>query len=284
MTISYVGGRTQIFAGANSGTTSVALTGLTGGIGSAPIAGDLVVVPYGFGSTTFSRVLTAPTGWTAIPRTSANSTYDANLTGFYKIMGSTPDTTIAVPNTGSTADAGAVTVHVFRGTAATNVITITNGLNGINSARPSFASVQPTVPSSVVLFIGVGATATGAVYTQTGLSGFQTSTSPDTNDVIIGSGYQVWSGSGPVTQTAFTGGTAVTGNSWASASLVINNDAVIVNLGGSASCITTASGDLSAISQVELSGTASVQTSATGNLSASSPITVLGAPTLFFFA
>ena len=116
MAISYVGGKVAGTAGQGGGSITLT-TGLTGGSGGAPIAGDLVVVTVSVGTAARAPTLaiSTPSGYTALTaqRTTA-TTYDTNVQTCYKVMGSTPDTAVTIPASGNAADGIAYAIQVLR--------------------------------------------------------------------------------------------------------------------------------------------------------------------------
>ena len=98
-----------------SANFALSLTALQGGIGSAPIEGDLVIVTTGFGGTANLDPGVTTAGYTEEADLYGNDqTDDANLSVDWKIMGAVPDTTVTcLGSTVSTNGAGCV-VHVWR--------------------------------------------------------------------------------------------------------------------------------------------------------------------------
>lgn len=204
MAISYVGGRTFFFAG---GTTSqvISLTTLTGGSDTAPQVGDFVVVFYGSGSNV-TRTLSV-TGYTSLGTYVASSTYVTNYTGGYKFMGATPDTSVTVSGTGSTADAGAGTIHVFRGVDTTtplDVATVTAG--STTTTRPNPGAITPTTAGAWIIAAGAGANIGGAstTFSSSDLTSFITVSSNDVYDVTVGGGIKTDWTSGAFDPAQFT--------------------------------------------------------------------------------
>jgi len=93
--IEFVGSRTR-GQGTNS-SISVLLTGLSNGIATAPREGDIVIVGVASNSGSIIDFSTSDSGWTEEAElTLAQGTGRINLGIFYKVMGSTPDTTLTV--------------------------------------------------------------------------------------------------------------------------------------------------------------------------------------------
>lgn len=225
MAISYIGGTTQAFAGTTS-TVSVSLTGLTGGFDTAPSAGDFVVMFYGTGSNvTTGRTLSvsSPSGWTPLTQLLGSDTYDTHFRGFYKVMGSTPDTSVTVSGTGSTSDAGAVVVHVFRGvdeTTPLDVAVVT--ANGFSTSLANPGAITPTTSGAVILAAAATAHVRGVhSFSSPELFNFLSIGSDDTYDVSVGVGWTDWT-SGAFDPAAFSwsGSNSIT-NSWAAYTLAL---------------------------------------------------------------
>lgn len=222
MAISYVGGRTQAIAGANSGTVNVALTGLTGGSASQPAAGDLVLIGYASGKTADQVI--AISGYAEAAELYANgSGADANLEVAHKFMAATPDTVAAVPNSGSTADAVAVAVRVYRGVDPANPFDVAQQpATGTGTTNPNPAAITPATAGAVIVAFGAGAIAgTGTGFASGDLSGFHALNSPDTNDATIGAGHKLDWSAGAFDAAAWTGGVSGAGNSWAAVALAL---------------------------------------------------------------
>lgn len=224
MPISYVGGRTDAFAG-QTGTRSISLTTLTGGSNSAPQEGDLVVLFYGTGSNvTTGRTLSISTsGYDALTQQLGSDTYDTHFRAFYKRMGSTPDTSVTVSGTGSIANAGAVIIHVFRGVDPTTPLDV-SAVPAVasNSARANPPAITPTTQGAWIVAGGAGAHVDGTdTFTSSDLSNFRTAGADDTYDVTVGAGTAEWSsGSFDPAQFGFSG-TDGTANSWAAYTLAL---------------------------------------------------------------
>ncbi len=219
--ILYVGGKTWSRAGATS-TTNVSLTDLTGGIASAPAEGDYVIVHQGIGSNA-DRAVATTSGYTELSDIYANgTTYDANLGVDAKFMTSTPDTTVTIGSSGSSNDAQAARIMVFRGVDQTNpmdvaVVTAT----GTGTGKPDPGALTPATTGAVGVFSGAQAAATAAALTSSDLTAFASVNQADTNDIAVAAGYIEWSGSGAINPAAFGGGSSNSANSWAAVSLAL---------------------------------------------------------------
>ena len=226
MAISYVGGQTSGRAGATS--TSTVNFAFTGGTNSTPSAGDLVVVTVVVGSQARnpSQTIATPSGYTNLTQLNPNTgTYDTSMVVAYKVMGSTPDTSVTMPSTGNNADAQQWTIQCFRGVdqATPMDATAVSASAGNVRAQPNPGSITPVTAGAWVVICGGGAAATGVAYTAPTnfTTNFLTGFTADTNDAQVGSGY--WSGwtSGAVDPGVYGGGSTTVVDSWAAYTLAL---------------------------------------------------------------
>jgi hypothetical protein len=186
--IQYVGGSTTTALGGTA-NISVALTGLTGGIATAPAAGDIVIIAVSIGAVT-SKTYRIST-YTQIASLYANDTYDANLQVGWKRMGSTPDTTATITGgSGVSTDGMAIAVHVWRNVDSVTPIDSTPVTAAVlNTAIPAFGAVTPTTSGAVIICAaGSGHIANAVTYTATSLSNFLTAVGNDSYDGTVGMG------------------------------------------------------------------------------------------------
>lgn len=219
MAIQYVGGVTASGAGSTTTGLTLSLTALTGGIASSPSEGDIIVVGVSSGSIT-SRTLTISTsGYSAITAgLYSNSSIDTNLYTFYKVMGSTPDTSLVTGPSGSGSEALACVVHVWRGVTSINSVTPTTATNGSGTGGINPPAITPTRTGSVVIAIGAACSFTqpGAV-TSPDLSNFLEKSGNDSYDTVLGIGSYEWS-SGSFDPGAWSG----TNSAWAAVTAVLS--------------------------------------------------------------
>lgn len=218
---SFVGGKVAVFAGTTS-TTNIVLTDLTGGLASAPAAGDIVIVAYAVGAAADRTIGVTTADYTEEQELYANGTsYDSNLSVSWKKMGGTPDTSVTVSGTGSNFNAGAVAIHVWRGQDAVTPFDVAETTaTGTGTGRPNPAAITPTTSGAVVIVAGAAAAVTGAAFTASELSNFFTDTSPDNEDAMVGLGSYAWT-SGAFDPAAWTGGTTNAGDSWTAVTLAL---------------------------------------------------------------
>lgn len=211
--MAYVGGQTGSFAGTLSDQTVT--FALTGGLASVPAAGDFVIITYAVGATLDWLLSIANTGATAYTLLGtegyATDTYDINRRTAYRVMPGTPETQFVLSSnsggTSSTANAGAYTIHVFRGIHETPLEQAVQQGSLFNTSTLDPGSITPTTAGTVIYVVGAAALATGrqGVYTSSDLTGFLSSAQDDTNAVNIGAGYFEWS-SGTFSPATFGGG------------------------------------------------------------------------------
>ena len=192
--IQYVGGFVTSAAG---GTTnvSISLTTLTGGLASAPAAGDLVIVSFATNGP-LGDIAYRITGYTQVADLYSNDTYDTNLQVGYKIMGATPDTTVTITGgSGSTSSTLAATVSVWRNVDATSPLDVTpTTVLLTNTAIPDPPAILPLTPGSrIVVVAGAGHVVAAASFTASYLSNFITIGANGTYDCSIGTGHVAWS-------------------------------------------------------------------------------------------
>lgn len=220
MPIQYVGGT---LAGLGDGTTfTLSLTSLTGGIGTSPQPGDLVVVAVNESATSDVNAginTSFSFGYTELAELYANHNYDTNLSLSVKFMDTTPDTNVTVNGSGNTSNAVTAVVMVFRGVSKGGFqLNSALGVNGI-SANPAPLTV-PT-PNSWVVVAGGGAAASAGSYLSSDLTNFRSVATSDSNDSVIGMGY-IPNTSGNIDPASFGGGgTTSTAASWAAVTLAL---------------------------------------------------------------
>lgn len=221
MALEFVG-----YASASSGSTgtySVSLTSLTGGIGSSAQAGDLVVVASvtNSGSNDDPGVDTA--GYTEVADLYANDIYDANLSVSWKVMGGTPDASVTVRASGTTGRGSACVVHVWRGVDTSQPLDVTTTTaTGINGADATHAAITPVTSGAVVLAC-MGAATSSAGGAKTAPAGYGNALSEDSSAVrsaVAGIASKAWS-SGSESPGSWSGGTSSTADSWGAATLAL---------------------------------------------------------------
>ncbi len=225
MALQYVGGAS---ATGTAASYTVSLTALTGGIGSAPIEGDIVVVCTAFGYTAASAPAVLgnnsgayPNAFTALH---VNDTWDTEFGVEYQVQGATPDTTLTISRVASTAYGGGAVAHVWRGADPTTPLDVTTlTATGSNGSRPNPPAITPVTAGAVVLACGAGTQgASGSAFTVFSGMGNAVSINADgsTSDAGVLIASVAWT-SGSYDPAAATGGATSTSSSWAAATLVL---------------------------------------------------------------
>lgn len=228
--LEYVGGSYATQGPNNGAGYTVSLTGLTGGIGTSPIQGDIVIILNGWGYTADGNPGVLTTGYTELCDLYVNATSDANLSVSWKIMGPTPDTSVFVASSASTATAGNVTVvHVWRGinsvtpidVATTTAITVTN-------IPPDSPSITPITNGCVILSCGLlaaNSSTASTLSTPTGMSnGVTASINAPSHSPSAGiASYSGWL-SGAYDPAAWSASAIPSGSSSAAATIVLRPD------------------------------------------------------------
>jgi hypothetical protein len=212
MAITYVGGTSASITPSLSTTTNVSLTGLTGGIASAPATDDLVLVLYAVGSAVDVDIGVVTSGYTEdLELYQGGTTYNANLSVSRKFMGGTPDTDVEVSATGGGSNGGVVIVQVWRGVDAATPLDVTPTTNGSSAAnlRPNPPAITPVTTGAVIVAMGMqGGSPSQPALTQAGseLSNFVSLVNAASRAAAFGAGWVNWT-SGAFDPVGFTGGT-----------------------------------------------------------------------------
>ncbi len=216
-TIQYVGGTTSAQLGGTADVI-VSLTGLTGGLASAPRYGDLIIVAAelcGTANKTFNIA-----GFTQIADLYQNDTEDSNFFVGYAFATPIPQTSVTITG-GSTnaADGLAVAVQVYRNVSLTTPFDVTTTTFGaLNGAIPNPPAITPTTTGAlIVVAAGAAHDATGGgAFTASYLSNFITTNTValgETNDATVGIGNVAWtSGAYDPAAWTFTGTGGTTAN------------------------------------------------------------------------
>lgn len=215
--IQYVGGKT-----ADGAVTSytVSLTDLTGGLASAPAAGDIVIVTHCLaGSSDFNMEVTT-SGYVEVADIYSADTYATNLGVFYKVMGGTPDTDVTLTSSGTSTWGRCVSIHVWRGVDTTTPMDVTaTTATGANSGQPNPPAITPTTGGAVIVVAG-GAADTSSITLTSSLDNFRTETNdPGTFAASVGLGSVSWTG-GSYDPPAW-GGVVSSFASWAAVTMAL---------------------------------------------------------------
>lgn len=167
MAISFVGGTSA--SNESGAISSISLTGLTGGSNSSPSENDLVIVTVAINNS--GGPVPTISGYTTIAQLSVVDTNSCYSTTSYKLMTSTPDTSISFTADGS--GGVSVAVSVWRGINTTTPLDVTSTTaTNNNSSVPNPPSITPTTTGAVVLAIGHNASARNINAAPSGYSNF----------------------------------------------------------------------------------------------------------------
>ena len=218
--IVYVGGATAGFDGSTTPNNTLSLTSLSGGSGSAPAAGDLIVVMYA--AATQGDINLTATGYTEIVELFSDDSRDANFAAYYKVAGS-GETSVSLSPSGNTSYAAAAAVKVFRGVDTTTPLDVTTTTaTGQNNLFADPPAITPVTEGAMIVSGGAAAVAgLAAPYSSSDLDSFISVAHDDAVDVVIGMGQKAWT-SGAFDPAVFTGGGADSiSNSWAAITLAL---------------------------------------------------------------
>ena len=225
MAIQFVG---AVTGGTTAGTGSltISLTALTGGIGTAPIQGDVIVVASGISAAAnLDPGVTSPAAVEVADLYANGTSNDANLSVAYIVVGATPPTSLTVVAASSNANGSSAVVGVFRGVDNINPMDVTPTTAGASGGpNPNPPSITPATTNSWALAIScTSSDAAGTFSNSTGYTQVGDRASAGTTRSI---GVQMLSRSGmtggvlqdPTAQTYSQGGN---GSSWVAATLVL---------------------------------------------------------------
>lgn len=212
----------QVYNRSGSTTALNISFNLSGGTGTLPQTGDIVILAIALGAGT-TTLMSAPSGYTQLARFAASDTNDSVLYVGYQIMGSTPDTTFPVPSSLSTSNSQMVIVSVWRGVDQTTPIDVSTATaTGTNSRLADPPAITPVTENAII--IGIGATAyAGTVYSFSAggsLSSFVSISGSDTYDGALGLGHHEWVSS-TFDPTAFSITGTTSSDSWTAVTLTL---------------------------------------------------------------
>lgn len=225
MALTYVGGTTGYGLSAD---IDVSLTSLTGGSASSPATGDIVVVAIDCARRSDINIGVTTSGYSELTELYANDTYDCNLSVSYKIMGSTPDTTVTCTGSGSATEAVAIAIHVWRGIDTSNPIDVTTTTaTGTDASDPNSPAITPVTQGAIVLSIGASGLA-GVVTLTNQPTGYSNTVFLSSDGgggsypALIGIASKAWSGSGAEDPDNWDySNSSSTSNSWAAATVAL---------------------------------------------------------------
>ncbi len=229
MALTFVGSKT----GAGTGATySVDLTGLTGGVGTAAKAGDLVICLVGSGSSADLAIgVSSPGDYTELVELVGSDSRVSNFSVNWKLMGPTPDTSVTVVGENNSANGGAAVVFVLRGADRITPIDVaTTSITGTNGALPDPPAITPITPGAWIVVCGVG-TGDSTPVAQTVPSGYGNAVSVlgtgSTRSAVTSIASKAWT-SGAENPAAWTGGETTVSDAWCAATIAIRPMPTIV--------------------------------------------------------
>lgn len=199
--IEYVGGVANGFigfAGVAVANTTVAFTK----VGNIQ-PDDFVLVVYASSALVNNNIGITTTGYTVLRYDYVvGGIYDTNMLIAYKRMGQIPDANVQFNPTGSTAQAGAVAIMVFRNVDKIRPFDVTETTaSGTTTAIADMPAITPVTKNAMIVCLG--ASGVNGLSAETGfktpdLYNFVSFASPESDaDIIVGAGiYNAWS-SGP---------------------------------------------------------------------------------------
>ena len=192
--LKFVGSRTYSRDGTTDDVT-VPINSLSGGVASAPREGDLVIIYVGVASRVSPESVPTPSGWTLLVNKSESDSEATDLSVYYKVMGSTPDTGMVISG-GSQDNGNAMATAVFVYAGASSATPVFSDASQPNTAEVDAPAITPTLSGSVILAGGASAHSDGVkVYDTSGFSqfaGFETSGANDIHDATVGVGRVAW--------------------------------------------------------------------------------------------
>ena len=204
MAIQYVGGAS---GGNTTSPLTISLTSLTGGIDTQPREGDVVIVIVGDATQTDQNKGLGTGGYTAIKDLFVKgSTYYDNSYSFYKVMGSTPDTSVVTPTSSSSSLGLSTCVQVFRGVNITNPLDVAVTFNTGGGVNPQNAAITPITPGALVVVMATktsSATARSATV-PTGYTNLLSFFRASSQSQLTMMASKLWSGSGAETPSNWT--------------------------------------------------------------------------------
>lgn len=213
--------------GASGSAITVSLTSLTGGVASAPAAGDIVIIGWAPCPNLTPDLDVSVTGYTEAADVYApGSGVDTNLGAFYKVMGGVPDTTAELSATGGALFEGSYVIHVWRGQHATPIGVVETATG--TDQNPNPPEIEPAAERSVIICIGANSCSSSSedvpapTQVTAELSNFIGQESIGGGDqTAAGIGSIFWDGIGPFNPAAWDG--KGNGFTWAAISLELRS-------------------------------------------------------------
>lgn len=210
--------------GSDSGSWTIDLSTLTGGIDTTPREGDFVIIVAAHSWPSNRDMTLTGTGWTEQCDLYANDTNDTNFAVFTKLMDATPDSSVIVSDETS----NVAVVYVFRGVDASSPLDVAvTTATGTSSNRPKPPAITPVTTGAVIVVTAATTLSYGdsQTFTHPDLSDLVqpfTLQSPTTNRRTYGlAGWLEWDGVGEYDAEAFGSDSSNGTNSWAACTLAL---------------------------------------------------------------
>ena len=230
MAITFVGSHVGTHAATSAQTVNFSSLLNESGGNTMPATNDIVFVAVENASTVDRGAGTlVPSGYTAAHTADyRNDSNDSNFQVSYKVMGATPDTTVAIPASNATTAGVGYAIYCFRGVDTTTPQDVTTQVTGaINTGIANAPSITPVTAGAWIAAFGGAAVAAGAVFTNpagmsTTTNHFRSATiTSTTNDANIGGAlYTAWT-SGAYDPAAFGGSTSTNTGSWSAVTVAL---------------------------------------------------------------
>lgn len=176
--IALVGTYGQSSAGSSATSWTFTYGGsLTGGLANTPQEGDIVFISAGTSASSNAAFLNS-SGFSTLTSLYANntgSTADCTFTVFYKVMTSTPDTSIDITSTPAVFALFQAFVFRYVDTTTPLDVTATTTTTITNGSMPDPSSITPvTTGAAVVVMAGIAGAGSVSAITTTDLTSFST--------------------------------------------------------------------------------------------------------------
>jgi len=228
MAITFVGSLTFQAAGAASGTTTVALSGLRDAAGVQPTwaDNDFAIINYATGYTADLNY-TPPTDYTEDIEVFISPTLGTNHCLWWNFI-LAADTQVLVPASGHSQAAMGGTIFVFRGVDTSTPFDVARvQASATAAARPNPGAITPTTAGAWIVALGAAATTTASVLTNPGdlsatTNHFRSAAQADTTDIVVGTGIKTDWSSGAFDPAVWTGNVAGgAGDTWSAFTLAL---------------------------------------------------------------
>jgi hypothetical protein len=217
--IQFVGGK--VATRKASGSWAIDLTDLTGGLGSAPIEGDYVIVAQNMDGSINYDFVCSTSGFSELEDRYGNGGHDINFGVHAKIMTSSPDTNVTFTGPDTTRGK-ALVVHVWRGVDPTTPQDVARVYaSNLNSGVANPPAITPVTAGAKIVCIGTSSTDISPNTTplaSTLDNFFQTQEAENIFRTKIGIGSHDWNGSGAYDPPVWTGAESDT---WAALTMAL---------------------------------------------------------------